>query len=388
MGAVAFGRLALDDTPSEPSAASPLPAFVHPVPASGPFASPFTAGDALVQEVRRLVGEEYYRPVSPEVLGLPSIALILRGLDDPYSEYLPPDRYGQLRERLTRRYFGVGLTVAQVEGGLQVTSLRSGPAHEAGIRPGDLIVAVNGERASHLDRALDLIRGEAGTVVSLRVRRPGLHEPVEFRIVRAPIELPSVRTRLLQADGHRVAYLRIMSFSSGVSYRVKRAVRALQERGADALILDLRGNPGGLLSEAISVTSLFVPSGLVCSVEGEHQAHVEHEVLGDAIETRHPLAVLVDGQSASAAEVVAAALRDHGRAIVVGERTYGKATVQALFPLSNGGVLRLTTARYLTPGGESIGGAGIKPDLEVVDELPTPVDEQLAAAKRTVVEGI
>lgn len=387
-GAVVLGLRVLHDSPGTPAVAMPMPAIVHPPPGPDPVSSPDPADATAIAEVRELISEEYYREVPPEILALASIPSIVAALADPHTEYLPPDSYSRLEERLTHRYFGVGLTVAQAEGGLQVTSSGGGPAHQAGIRPGDLIVSVDGQRARHLNRATELIRGEPGTVVQLRVRRPGLNKPMEFRVVRSAVELPSLEARLLRAQGHRLAYIRIFSFSEGVSTRAAHALTSLRKRGAEAVLLDLRGDPGGLLIEAIRLTSLFVEKGVVCSVEGEHEPRVEHYALGNAIETEHPVAVLVDGASASAAEIVTAALHDHGRATVVGERTYGKATVQALFPLSNGAVLRLTTAEYVTPAGARIGGSGIEPDVEAPDDAASVPDEAVATAKQVLVEGL
>ncbi len=342
-----------------------------------------------MQEIRDAIEEAYYRDVSPDVLTQPTISLILESLGDPHTAYLSPERYERLQERISSRYSGVGLTVSRSNGGLAVTSSHGGPAHEAGIRPGDTIVSIDGRPASRLDfsRALGMIRGEAGTIVDLTIRRPGSPEPLSFSVVRSNVPLAPVRSRLIRSQERRIAYVRVLSFSLDVSDRVERAVERLSEKGADAILLDLRGNPGGLLTEAIDVTSLFLESGLVCSVEGENQEHREFAVTGRSIDTERPLAVLVDENTASAAEVVAAALHDHGRAELVGLRTFGKSTVQALYPLSNGAALRLTTASYRTPAGDAIGGSGLVPAHEAANDIRTHQDEALIAAQRVLLEG-
>lgn len=389
-GGAAYGhhahRVRHDGT--SPRAVTPLPVFLHPVPASGPYATPLVE-DVLLGEVREAIETAYYREVPPEILAQPTIQGILGALDDPHTAYLAPGTYEQLQERLDRRYSGVGLTVSPAEGGLEVTSSLHGPARDAGIRPGDVIVSIDGRRTDLLDfeRAMALIQGDAGTVVNLRIRRPGAQKPIGFSVVRSTVALPVVRTRLIRTAGHRIGYLRLFSFSTDASIKAEEALGRLREAGAEAILLDLRGNPGGLLNEAIGLTSLFLSKGTVCSIEGVHQARRTIPVTGRAVEPDLPLVVLVDEHSASAAEVVAAALRDNERARVVGIRTYGKATVQSLYPLSNGAALRLTTASYVTPAGESIGGSGLAPELEVADDPLTRPDEAVVAAERVLLEG-
>lgn len=384
-GLYALGPLAPRESPVA-GASAPFPPYAHPVPGFGPFGPPLPAEDGarLLGEVRDTLSRRYYRQVSPEILAQPTIPLLLHALGDPHTEYLTPEEYAGLRERTSGRYQGVGLTVSRSEGGLSVTSARQGPAYEAGIRPGDLIISIDGEATGTIDfaRALHLMRGTAGTSVKLTVRRPGAPRSIDFRVVRSDVGLPQVKTRLLRSAAGAMGYIHILSFSEDVSSRVRQAVDNLERRGARGLILDLRGNPGGLLTEAIAVTSLFVERGVVCSLRGVHQAYRDFLVTGATAEPAAPLAVIVDGNTASAAEVVAAALRDHGRAEVLGVRTYGKSTVQSVVPLSNGGALRLTTASYLTPLGATIGGTGIAPAHRALDRSTTVEDEALLAARK------
>jgi carboxyl-terminal processing protease len=200
--------------------------------------------------------------------------------------------------------------------------------------------------------------------------------------------VPPVRTRLIKSDGKMIGYIRLLTFSEDAAERVGLATRSLVQRGADGFILDLRGDPGGYLAQAVAVSSLFLESGIVCQTSGVNQETRSYSVGGAAVETERPLAVLVDRATASASEIVAGALRDNDRAVVVGQRTYGKATVQSLIALSDGGALKLTTATYLTPSGSSIGGRGIKPKVKAVDEPETRPDEAVAAAADVVLERL
>lgn len=340
-----------------------------------------------LEQVRLALAQAYYRHVSVTTLAKPSIPAILRALDDPYTEYLTPESYEELQERVSRRYYGVGLRVGPGDEGLVVTSSLHGPARDAGIRPGDVIVSIDGRAAGDLpfDQSLALIKGEEGTVVSLTVRRPGEDQIRRFDVVRRRIVVPAVRTRLYRSGGHAVGYLRLLAFPGDAALRVQEATASLVGRGAEAILLDLRGDPGGYLVQAIRVASLFLEKGVVCSTSGVNQPERVYTVSGAAIETKRPLAVLVDGRTGSAAEIVAGALRDNGRAVVVGRRTYGKATVQSLIALSNGGALRLTTATYRTPNGSNIGGRGLKPKVKATDDPATRPDEAVVKATRVLV---
>lgn len=341
----------------------------------------------LVTEVRAALQDSYYRPVSESVLAEPTVERILETLADPHTEYLSPIRYGELRDGLAQAYFGVGLTVGPGDGGLIVTSSLEGPAREAGIRPGDLIIKIDGRPAAKLpfERSAALITGEKGTVVELTVHRPGERKPMRFTVVRQEVPFPVVRMRMVRQDGHRIGYVRVLSFREDVAGRVAVAVERLGKRDAEALILDLRGDPGGLLSQAVEVASVFLAEGKVVSTVSAHGLRTYH-VTGVAVDTERPLAVLVDRATASAAEIAAAALVDNERAILVGRRTYGKATVQTLIDLSNGGALKLTTATYLTPAGTEIADRGIPPSVRVADDPSTRRDEAVIAAALALVE--
>jgi carboxyl-terminal processing protease len=335
---------------------------------------------SVVEQVRAELASRYYRQVPAGVLARASVESILAALGDPYTEYLDPSAYRLLRHETARSYSGIGVTVLPTASGLAVTAVYAGPAREAGIRVGDRIVAVDGASTVGLpfEAALERILGPEGSRIAVRLRRRG--KVLDLRFVRRRIEAPVVSSRLLAVrHRRRVGYVKLAAFRAGAAQVLRAELRRLERARASALVLDLRGNPGGLLDQAVSVASLFLDRGVVVSVESANH-HGEVFEATQSAATRLRLVVLVDRSSASAAEVVAAALHDHRRATLVGENTYGKALVQTVAPLSNGAALRMTTARYLTPAGIDISRRGISPDVLAVDDGGTPADEALAAA--------
>jgi carboxyl-terminal processing protease len=337
---------------------------------------------SVLDEVRHELLASYYRSVPRRALAADSVEELIARLQDPYTDYLTPDEYAALKSRTARSYSGIGLTVRPGRGGLIVKAAMRGPARAAGIRAGDRIVSIDGRRVVRLpfDRSLELIKGKEGTTVRLTIRRPR-EGTLSFTVKRIEIPLPAATTRLL-AD--RVGYVRVQTFRSNAADALTRKTRQLVRRGAKSLVLDLRDNPGGLLSQAVGTVSLFIDEGVVCFTEGMHHGRRVYSVNGRATLPKLPLVVLVDSGSASAAEVVAAALSDHGRAKVVGQQTYGKASVQSLRALSNGAALKLTTAVFLTPDGLNLTHRGLEPDVRAVDNPRTTRDEALAAARRAL----
>jgi carboxyl-terminal processing protease len=221
------------------------------------------------------------------------------------------------------------------------------------------------------------ILGPRGTILHLELERGGAHLKVDVR--RDVIQAPVVDARLLSYGGQRFGDLRLSGFRVGAAVVLGRQLRSLERAGATGFVLDLRQNPGGLLDQAVAVSSLFLDRGVVVSLAGRHAPHEVYRAVG-GVATRLPVVVLVDRFSASSAEIVAAALRDHGRATVVGERTFGKALVQSIDPLDNGAALEITIARYTTPAGEDISSVGVRPQLHAVDDPQTTRDEALLAA--------
>lgn len=344
---------------------------------------------SLLDEVREELVDGYYRPIGSAALASETVEELISSLRDPYTEFLTPAAYAELAHSTARTYSGVGLTLRQAKGGLVVKTADPGPAREAGIRPGDLIVSVDGRGVGRMpiDRSLELFRGDQGTEIRLTVRRPR-EGKLNFTIARTAIVFPTAESRLLGRTGDRVGYVRVLSFRTGAAKVVARRVAKLRERGAEGVVLDLRANRGGLLAEAVATVSVFVESGLVCVTEGIHHGKREYRVSGGASQPDVPLVVLVDHVSASAAEVVAAALVDHGRAIVVGEPTFGKASVQALRQFSDGSALKFTTAVFRTPNGTNLTGRGLSPDVAAADLPRTMRDEGLLAAARALLRRL
>jgi carboxyl-terminal processing protease len=312
-----------------------------------------------VDQVRSELASHYYRRLSKADLAKPTVAGLLSGLHDRYTTYLSPSQYRVARRAFAGGYGGIGITVLPAPGGLLVRRTMNGPARVAGVLPGDTILTVDGASTSTLSfrEAIGRILGRPGSPVTLRVLRDG--RAMQFRLVRRAFALHPLHVRLQ----HHVGVLRLDAFSRGSAAATKAAVERLTKRGARALVLDLRGNPGGLLDQAVGLVSLFLPAGSsVVSLAGAHTPlRILYSKGGPA--STIPLAVLVDSGSASASEVVAGALKDHGRATVVGEPTYGKSLVQEIVRLPSGAALKLTVARYRTPAGVDISRKGVPPDI-------------------------
>jgi carboxyl-terminal processing protease len=342
----------------------------------------------VIDEVRDALATSYYRAVPRDVLQKPTIDGVLRELGDPNTDFLTAVEYDSLKSRTARSYSGVGLTVEPSRAGLVVTSALNGPARKAGVRRGDIIVRIDGRPAGKLtfDQALNLIKGQQGTVVHLTLSRSGDQRRVT--VVRQEITLPSLRARIVRFRGTKLGYLRLLSFPDATSERIGQATESLVRHGAKGIVLDLRDNPGGLLTQAVRTVSIFLDDGVVCTISGLHQDETTYEVTGDATYPRLPLIVAVNHGSASAAEIVAAALQDHQRAVVIGHRTYGKASVQSIRPLAYGTALKLTTAMYRTPAGRDLTGEGVHPKIQVGDDPLTDVDEVLRSAERALLRQL
>jgi carboxyl-terminal processing protease len=321
--------------------------------------------------------------VPASVLQLGSVHKIISALGDPYTAYLAPSTYRLVRQETASMYDGIGASILPSQRGFVVVSLRVGPAQAAGIHVGDTIVRIGDTPARDLtmSRAMSRIMGAPGTSVRLVLTRGD--KMFDFHVERAIIHAPAVHARLISFAGRRWGDVQVNAFGVGTAVLLRREVRALQRQGASGIVLDLRDNPGGLVTQAVTVSSLFIDHGVVVSLQGAHQPHkVLSAVPGSA--TRLPLVVLVDRYTASAAEIVAAALHDHHRATIVGERTYGKALVQAFDRLNNGAALELSIAHYATPSGADLSGVGLVPQIAARDDPATPQDEALAVALRVL----
>jgi carboxyl-terminal processing protease len=356
----------------------------HPESLPGPVRDAFVQEDrALRAEVIDSIADNYYKPVDEERLDDAALKGIVESLGDPYSHYLTPREADQFNESVSGEFEGVGMNVEQDSRGLKVLRVfDSSPAVRAGIRRGDFIVGVNGRSIAGVNSevATSRIKGPAGTTVELRVFTPGEDRVRTVKVKRERIEVPVARGRLVERDGHRIAVAELLSFSSGAHGLLRREIDRLLRRGGEAIVLDLRGNGGGLLSEAVLVSSIFIEDGEIVSVRGLHRPERTLRAEGDAIDEDIPVVVLVDGGSASASEIVTGALRDRKRATIVGTRTFGKGLVQEVETLSNGGVLDLTVANYYLPGGKTISTKGIEPQVRAEDDPDTGRDEALPLA--------
>ena len=362
----------------------------HPADLPGPIRDTFVQEDrALRAEIIDSIEDNFYKPVKESKLDDASLKGIVESLDDPYSSYLTANEARQFEEDVSGHFEGVGMNVEQDRRGLKVLRVFDGsPAQDASIHAGDLILAVDGRPIAGVNSEVSTnrIKGPAGTTVELRVFTPGERADRTVKVKRERIEVPLTRARLTERDGHKIGVVELLAFSQGAHAALARDIKRLRRRGADAIVLDLRGNPGGLLLEGVAVSSLFIEDGRIVSVRGRHRAERVHNAEGDAILPKDvPMVVLVDGGSASASEIVTGALRDRGRATVVGTHTFGKGLVQEVENLSNGGELKLTTAHYYLPDGETIiTGKGIKPQVRAKDDPKTDRDEALPVALDTV----
>ena len=356
----------------------------HPESLPGPIRDTFVQEDrAMRAEIINSIEDNFYKPVDEKKLDDASLKGIVQSLDDPYSHYLTPKEAKALNDSVSGHFEGVGMNVEQNKRGLKVLRVFDGaPAARAGIQRGDFILGVNGRSIAGVNSqvATSRIKGPAGTSVTLRVFTPGQERDRTVKVKRERIEIPVARGRMVERGGHKVGVVELLSFSSGAHGLVRREVDKLLDQGAEAIVFDLRGNGGGLLSEAVLVSSIFIEDGEIVSVRGRHRPERTQDAEGDAINEKIPVVTLVDGGSASASEIVTGALRDRKRAKVVGTRTFGKGLVQEIQPLSNGGVLDITVANYYLPGGETISTKGIKPEIRAVDDPDTDRDEALPVA--------
>lgn len=353
-------------------------------PAAKPEAEVAPKDNVSLDEIRRFVAvfravkAGYVDPIDDQTLMRAAIRGLLLDLD-PHSVYMDAEQSRALNEAASGAYDGLGLEVVQQPDRslLVIAPIDDTPAAQAGIRAGDVITAIDGKSitADGVDAAIDSMRGEIGTQIRLTVSRESSPEPLEITLTRATIRVSSVRTRLLEPG---YAYARISTFQNNTGLDLERKLKVLigeAKAPLKGLVLDLRNNPGGLLNAAVESADAFLDSGVIVSTRGrietsrsEQSAHK-----GDVLDGS-PIVILVDGGTASAAEVLAGALRDHHRALVLGRPTFGKGSVQTVLPLDNGDSVKLTTARYYTPSGVSIQATGIIPDV-MLDEHLAELDD-------------
>ena len=304
---------------------------------------------------------------------------VIQRLDDRHTSILSPKEAEEFRIDMSGSFEGIGAIVDLAEDGgvIIVHPFPDSPAEKAGLRPDDVIIAVDGQDITDmaLDEAVRLIRGPAGSTVVLTIRRESEPEPFDVSVTRARIEIPVIESEILDDN---ILHVRLFDFSARAADEMRRALEEGKKQGVKGLILDLRGNPGGRLDIAIDIASMFIEDGVILEETGHR--NFTHMATGDVIFPDIPMAVLVDRGSASASEIVAGAIQDHKRGVLIGEQTFGKGSVQSLFNLSDGSILRVTTARWFTPNGRQIDGEGLTPDLIVAANEEVEEDLQLEAA--------
>ncbi|GAB4166496.1 MAG: S41 family peptidase [Geothermobacteraceae bacterium] len=341
---------------------------------TGAWAAPESPEQDDYHQIRRLtdvlglIRKSYVEEVALDRLVDGAIEGMLASLD-PHSGYMPPEMFEEMQIDTTGEFGGLGIEITMEDGLLTiVTPLEDTPAFRAGLQPGDQIVKIDDQVTKDMDimEAVRLMRGEVGTSVRLTIAREGSESLIEVSLVREIIQIHSVKSRLLDAG---VGYIRLAQFQERTAEDLYQALDALgAENGAplSGLILDLRNNPGGLLDQAVAVADTFLKDGLIVYTEGrDPESVLRFSAADDGNEPDCPLVVLINSGSASASEIVAGALHDHGRALIMGTRSFGKGSVQTIIPLESGAGLRLTTARYYTPSGTSIQARGIEPDVVV-----------------------
>ena len=323
----------------------------------------------LFSEVLNKINNEYVEEIDQSEVMDAAIDGVLQSLD-PYSSYMSPEMLSNMQTETSGKFGGLGIEVGMEAGVVKVISpIDNTPASKAGLKAGDYIVKINDEQVQgkSLSEAVDLMRGEVGSDIEITVRRKGVKKALIFNITREIIKIQSVKSEILK---NSVGYLRLNAFNENSSDQIKNQLKAIKKnKNIKSYILDLRNNPGGLLSQAIKISDFFLNEGEIVSTKSRNKSENRKFFArkGDIIDGK-TLIVLINYGSASASEIVAGALKDHKRAIVLGEQSYGKGSVQSIIPLKNKGAIRLTISKYYLPSGKSISEVGVVPDIEIVEE--------------------
>ena len=337
----------------------------------------------LFGEVLEKINKEYVDEINQSEGMDSAINGLLQSLD-PYSAYMSPEIFNEMQTETSGEFGGLGIEVGMESGVVKVISpIDDTPASKAGIKAGDYIIKIDDVQVQgkSLSEAVDLMRGPVGSSINLTIRRVGQKKALNFNIIREIIEIRSVRAEILKKN---IGYIRLTSFNENSSGQIRNQIKKFEKnQNVNSYILDLRNNPGGLLSQAIKVSDLFLNNGEIVSTKGRKSSENRKWFAkkGDLINGK-TLIILINYGSASASEIVAGALKDHKRAIILGENSYGKGSVQSIIPLKNKGAIRLTVAKYYLPSGKSISEVGVSPDIEINEEsdefrIKTETDNQL-----------
>ena len=337
----------------------------------------------LFGEVLNKINKEYVEEIDQSEAMDAAINGVLQSLD-PYSAYMSPESFENMQTETSGEFGGLGIEVSMEAGVVKVISpLDDSPAYEAGVKAGDYIVKINSTQVQGktLNEAVEIMRGPVGSNIEITVRRKGVKKALVFNITRKIIKVRSVKSKIID---NNIGYLRLTAFNENSSNQIKKKINEFNKNeNIEKFILDLRNNPGGLLSQAIKITDFFLSSGEIVSTKSrqENENRKWFAQAGDIL-NGETLVVLINNGSASASEIVAGALKDHKRAILVGENSYGKGSVQSIIPLRNKGAIRLTISKYYLPSGESISEVGVSPDIVVAEDndnfrIDTDSDNQL-----------
>jgi len=336
----------------------------------------------LFGEVLDKINKEYVEEIDQSDAMDAAINGVLQSLD-PYSAYMSPQTFKEMETETSGKFGGLGIEVGMEFGVVKViTPMDDSPAEREGVKAGDYIVKINGiqVQGKTLSEAVELMRGPVGSKLEITIRRKGVKKALVFEITREIIEVKSVKSKIIDDS---VGYIRLTAFNENSSKQIKNKIKKFKKNKINKYVLDLRNNPGGLLSQAVKISDFFLDNGEIVSTKSRKSSENRKYFAkkGDIINGK-TLVVLINYGSASASEIVAGALKDHKRAIVIGENSYGKGSVQSIIPLNNNGAIRLTISKYYLPSGKSISGTGITPDIEVEESsdkfrIGTETDNQL-----------
>ena len=336
----------------------------------------------LFGEVLDKINKEYVEEINQSDAMDAAINGVLQSLD-PYSAYMSPETFKEMETETSGKFGGLGIEVGMEYGVVKViTPMDGSPAEREGVKAGDYIVKINGiqVQGKTLTEAVELMRGPVGSKLEITIRRKGIKKALVFEITREIIEVKSVKSKIIDEN---VGYIRLTAFNDNSAKQIKNKINEFKKNKINKYVLDLRNNPGGLLSQAVKISDFFLDNGEIVSTKSRKSSENRKYFAkkGDII-NGETLLVLINYGSASASEIVAGALKDHKRAIVIGENSYGKGSVQSILPLKNNGAIRLTISKYYLPSGKSISGTGITPDIEVEENsdefrIGTETDNQL-----------
>ena len=337
----------------------------------------------LFSDVLSKIDKEYVETINQNDVMDAAINGVLQSLD-PYSAYMPPESFQDMQTETSGEFGGLGIEISMEHGVVKVISpIDNSPASRVGVKAGDYIVKVNDIQiqGKSLTEAVDMMRGPVGSEIEITVRRRGVKKAIIFNIVREIIKIESVKSKLIDKN---IGYLRLTAFNENSAEQIKKKIKEFKkEKKLKGYILDLRNNPGGLLSQAIKITDFFLEDGEIVSTKGRRKSENRRWFAKKGDLTKgETLIILINYGSASASEIVAGALKDHKRAIVIGENSYGKGSVQSIIPLKNKGAIRLTISKYYLPSGKSISEVGVTPDIEIEENsdsfvINTETDNQL-----------